>query len=198
MLRLFHNIIESIFPLRDSARSIVNLTNKDMDRYLSLVKVQNVSVLLSYKEPIIRHLITEAKFHNNTHAQSLLAYALKTHLVSHQLTEHILIPIPLSSQRKRQRGYNQVTEILKRTKMANLIENILIRHSHTAPQTSLDRNARLKNVQTAFSLRDPDKISGQHIIIIDDVLTTGATLSSAAKIINATCPASLTLIALAH
>ncbi|MFA6585807.1 MAG: phosphoribosyltransferase family protein [Candidatus Paceibacterota bacterium] len=105
--------------------------------------------------------------------------------------EPILIPIPLSPKRHRERGYNQAELICKELMKVNdlrhgvnmqLEKNILIKIKETEHQANIkERKDRLKNLSGSFAVKNGETIKGRNIILIDDVLTTGATLSEAKK-----------------
>jgi ComF family protein len=99
-------------------------------------------------------------------------------------TVSLIVPVPLHSSRLRQRGYNQaaafgqgIAELLG----VPLRENILLRLQATRTQTRKTRDERWQNVDSVFSVSDPASIENKHILLVDDVLTTGATLESAAR-----------------
>ncbi len=78
---------------------------------------------------------------------------------------------------------------------------MLVRTRHTPPQTELDRAQRLKNLHGAFTINArgvPNTISSLHILLLDDVMTTGTTLRSAKAALATLRPASITCVALAH
>ena len=95
-----------------------------------------------------------------------------------------LIPIPLSQQRQRQRGYNQSTEIAKgiseRTRIP-VIEKAVKRQVFVESQTKKSFWERRDNVEGVFQLVDPAIIAGKHLLVIDDVMTTGATITACAR-----------------
>lgn len=95
-----------------------------------------------------------------------------------------LVPVPLTRKRIIKRGYNQSVEIARGIKSITglpIIENAVKRTHFSESQTHKDQWSRLKNVENAFQLCHPEKLSNQHILLIDDVMTTGATLTSLAK-----------------
>ena len=98
----------------------------------------------------------------------------------------LLTPIPLHSTRKRWRGFNQA-EILCKVLSAELnlpIADVLQRKKITKTQKDLKKDARLKNIQDAFSINPQSEIRNKQFLLIDDVTTTGATLLEAAKILK--------------
>lgn len=110
----------------------------------------------------------------------------------------ILIPIPLSTKRYRERGYNQAELICKELIKINnlrhgvdiknnfrLENNILIKPKETEHQARIENRAeRLKNIIGSFAIKSEETIKGRNIILIDDITTTGATLNEARKILK--------------
>ena len=99
----------------------------------------------------------------------------------------IIIPVPMHKKKLRQRGYNQVDTFGK--ELANIFKieynkDILIRTKYNKSQTTKNRKQREKNIRGAFEINNIDKAVGKHIAIVDDVITTGATLENCCKIIN--------------
>ncbi len=95
-----------------------------------------------------------------------------------------LIPLPLHRARLRSRGYDQALELarpLSRAFGIPLIDGILMRQRATAPQSLLDAAARKRNLRGAFVVKKALATSLDHVVLIDDVMTTGATLHAAAK-----------------
>ncbi len=92
-------------------------------------------------------------------------------------------PVPLHPKRKRERGYNQ-SELLARLlarQIATPYCDTLVRTRSTLPQVGLTDSQRLENVRKAFRRVNPQQIRAQRILLIDDVMTTGATVGSAAQ-----------------
>jgi ComF family protein len=95
----------------------------------------------------------------------------------------LVVPVPLHPKRKRERGYNQ-SELLARLlarQIAIPYDNALARIRSTLPQVGLTDSQRLENLRKAFSCVNPQQVSGLRILLIDDVMTTGATVASAAQ-----------------
>lgn len=96
----------------------------------------------------------------------------------------VLVPVPLHPRRARERGYNQALLLARRLERAwgvPVVADALIRAVPTRPQTDLDAAARRRNVRDAFAVRRPALIAGRHVVLVDDVLTTGATAGECAR-----------------
>src|SRR3989344_1377882 len=101
----------------------------------------------------------------------------------------VLIPIPLSGKRYRERGYNQAELICRKLVEINpdfkLENNILIKPKDTEHQARIkDRRARLENIVGSFAVKNEHLIKNRNIILIDDITTTGATLNEARKVLK--------------
>jgi ComF family protein len=93
----------------------------------------------------------------------------------------LLIPLPLFPARERKRGYNQsavLCEGIAEVLHIPIGYNIIIRPEHTETQTRKGRIERWKNIEGKFILTNPGIIAGKHVLLVDDVITTGATLES--------------------
>lgn len=93
----------------------------------------------------------------------------------------IIIPVPLHEKKLKKRGYNQSEYFAKGlSKSTNLpcIVNVLFRKTHSETQTKKSRFNRWENVSEIFDLRDGERIKNKHILLVDDVITTGATLEA--------------------
>jgi ComF family protein len=163
--------------------------------------------LLPYRNPLIQAAIIEAKFHDARAAQVALGAVLAIYLrplvqKDSFLGRHVLIPIPLSKERQRSRGYNQVERVcsIAAQRLGTPIEvegSLLVRTRDTSPQTSLGGAARHQNLIGAFQLSstpDPDAT----YILVDDVLTTGSTLTAALVAFKSAGIERIIPIALAH
>lgn len=139
--------------------------------------------LLPFNNPLARAAIHEAKYHGNARAEEFLALALAEYLrdADDGFTKPIIVPVPLGKERRKERGFNQVEEIIKLVaKECDMAVDttLLERTRETASQVSLPRRAREENMRGAFGATHPADPSHTYIVI-DDVLTTGATLQAA-------------------
>lgn len=181
MLDIFTYLFDSLFPPH---KSVVLLRKVTRDAFLNLLEprlVGKIKALTNYDEPFIKAAITANKFHDSKKAAILLGALLTDWCSDKTSTETLFVPIPLSKERAKERGYNQVTRILEHTDAASLhIYPLLHRTINTKPQTSLPRKERLQNVRGIFSTTEyPDIQKYTKIIVVDDVITTGATLEEA-------------------
>lgn len=102
--------------------------------------------------------------------------------------------MPLSRARLRERGFNQAHELAKALKPSKLAHGVLLRIADTAPQRTLPRHERLRSVEHAFAV-DPLQhaaVCGKKIVLLDDVMTTGASLHRAAMVLRAAGAAHIT------
>jgi len=114
-----------------------------------------------------------------------------------------LIPVPLYVDRLKQRGFNQSLELAKHIGKAldiPVYKFLLIRTRATPKQSGLDRRAREKNIRGAFKLHteaNNTKLTGKHLAIVDDVVTTGSTTREAARILQRISPALISVVTIA-
>ncbi len=140
-------------------------------------------VIADYGWPL-DHLVTGLKFRAQLPLAAWLAGRLADALIaSPGGMPELLLPVPLSPARLRSRGYNQAWEITRRLGRhlgIPVCADELHRLRDNPAQATLDRAERLANLHGAFAVTDPTRIAGRHIGVIDDVMTTGATLGEIA------------------
>lgn len=96
----------------------------------------------------------------------------------------VIVPVPLAKKRERTRGYNQSLMISNGIAEATGLpveKRALKRNAFVESQTRKNRWERLENVDEVFELRKPDRVAGRHVLIVDDVITTGATITACAR-----------------
>ena len=135
-----------------------------------------------------------------------LAEYLATRLIEQErakelMTEaQVLVPVPLYPTRQLSRGYNQAAVFAARLqKLCGVdLSESLIRIRDTETQTHFrSRARRIQNMKDAFALESPRQIRGRHVILVDDVMTSGATLRAAARALKQGGPASVSALVLA-
>jgi ComF family protein len=122
-------------------------------------------------------LVHALKFRGELALAPLLAKLLKKGISVDGID--CVIPVPLSAERLRQRGYNQAVEIARHVMPGKLEVDLCVRHRHSAPQIDLPWEERQRNVRGAFRCRRA--LAGACVAVVDDVMTTGATLDEIAR-----------------
>lgn len=133
-------------------------------------------------DDVMRFLITQLKFQQRYKHARLLGTLLANYLAETTELAECIIPIPLHPKRYRQRGFNQSIEIARHLSNQLAIPldlNSCVRQKDTPHQTGLPAKQRRKNIKNAFSVIKP--LHYQHIAIVDDVMTTGATAEALAQ-----------------
>jgi ComF family protein len=116
-------------------------------------------------------------------------------------TVEVVVPVPLHPVRERQRGLNQAAVLaraLARARGLRLEARALARVRPTETQTHLDRAERRENLKGAFRARRPDAVAGKRVLLVDDVLTTGSTLSECAGVLKEAGAAAVRVLTLAR
>lgn len=138
-------------------------------------------------EGVIREAIHSFKYRNVFAAKRELASLLAEYVEAHPLPGNVIVPVPLHPRRLRSRGYNQAALLCRELgKMVGLPVNqaLLARSLDTHPQArSASRQERQQNVSLSF--RSAGDSRGLSIILVDDVVTTGATMSACAEVLKA-------------
>lgn len=112
-----------------------------------------------------------------------------------------IVPLPLSKKKQRQRGYNQCDYIAEGLSIKTgipVIKECIVRTKANETQTHKNRDERWKNVEGIFMLAKPEEIEGKHILLIDDILTTGATLTNCATAIHEGCDCRISILTLGY
>jgi competence protein ComFC len=138
---------------------------------------------------IVRRVILAFKYGRQAHLRHLVARWLFAAVDDDRLRERrfdVIIPVPLHPARERERGFNQATLLaeLLRSNMSIQMKPMLERTRYTTTQTAFDRAERMENLHGAFRLRKSADVRKLHVLLIDDVLTTGSTLSECARVLK--------------
>jgi ComF family protein len=112
----------------------------------------------------------------------------------------LVLPLPLSRERLAERGFNQALLLARALAPAKSQASLLLRVRHTRAQSELDRNARLHNVQGAFAVEPLRQaaVRGKRVALVDDVMTSGASLFAAAQVLREAGATSVTGLVLAR
>ena len=146
------------------------------------------SFLFFNKGGSVQHLIHLLKYKNKketgVYLGNLFGYELKESPLFNNID--IIIPIPLHPRKERKRGYNQsfcIASGMSASMNKPVEKGNLVRVVHTSSQTKKSRYDRWINVKDIFTVKNPEAIRGKHILLVDDVLTTGATLEASATVL---------------
>jgi ComF family protein len=135
------------------------------------------------KETRMQYLMHQVKYKGNKDLGRQLGYLVGRSLSESERFKRIdaLIPLPLFEAKEKKRGYNQsailcegVAEMMK----LEILNDVVIRRQHTETQTKKGRIERWQNIEGKFEVTKPEKISNKNILLVDDVITTGATLEA--------------------
>lgn len=133
--------------------------------------------------------IFQLKYYGKTHIGKELGRMLGAELISSDFLKDIdyIVPVPLHPKKLKKRGFNQCSLIAEGIKDMTGIEvsdEVLIRTSEGNSQTTKNRSERWESLKHAFEVAHPEKLSGKHILLIDDVITTGATIEASANALS--------------
>lgn len=154
-------------------------------RFFGKVKVEHASSFLHFeKKTITQRLLHEIKYNGKKELGKMLGRFFGSELKQSRLNEiDIILPVPLHPNRLKTRGYNQSEWIamgLAESMGKPLVTDALVRDVETNTQTQKSAFERWENVDGIFSLALPERVSGKHVLIVDDVVTTGSTIEACA------------------
>lgn len=168
-------------PLTNFCNEENNLTEKVFQGRIS---IENASSYLFFKKKgIVQKLIHQLKYKNRQEIGTLIGFWIGAELKNSTRFKNLdcIIPVPIHSKKLKIRGYNQLTTFGK--SISNVleipfIEDQLLKTVHTNTQTYKQRVERWVNVNQIFSIKNKSALENKHILLIDDVITTGATLEA--------------------
>lgn len=177
----------------DCKKKIIRVVSKQIDVTPSFS--MTVFAISDYKDPLKKLILAKSW------SDSLASYQMgellweMTHIQN--LDYDVIVPIPLHWTRYAWRGFNQAHEIARviSTKKKVPIKYLIKRHKQTVYQSAIPSTARIENVKDAFVLNDAyaQLYEGKHILLVDDLMTTGSTLRSAAKVLLKLKPRRITV-----
>ena len=216
-MSFLNTILNLVFPINCicCGKNNVNLCIKCMSSFPEAEResLEWVFPLYDYRHPPVKKAIRLLKYKGKREFAKIFAEIiygrimeeLSDFIIFNNFQKPILMPIPLSKKRIRERGFNQTSlicaELVKLDKNQNFIleKNILTKIKNGEHQANIEnRQERLKNIVGSFSVKNPESIKGGNIILIDDVTTTGATLNEAKKTLRKAGAKKIIAFAVAH
>lgn len=180
--------------------------NEVTEKFYGRIEIENGGSLLRFtKSGRVQELIHQLKYRGNSeigiHLGRMYGEILKENNAFE--TVDLIIPVPLHPKKEKQRGYNQsdmIAQGMAQTLFIPWQRDILIRTEYTTSQTKKSNFDRFENVKNAFNIAKPNVIKYKHILLVDDVLTTGATLEACAlKLLEIEgCKVSIAVLAIAE
>lgn len=189
---MFSKLLSLLFPETDYEKIAGSLEQLE-PRPLAARSQNNLQVLTCarYDNPEVKAAIKVLKKHGTKHSAQLLAQLLHDVLLEELSNEFIwdpnetlIVPMPISPKRMRERGFNQIEKILSslpESLKTLSAPDVLRRTRDTQMQKALSREERLKNVENSFAVVNPNRVRGKRVVLVDDVLATGATMAEATK-----------------
>ena len=161
-------------------------------RFYGRVKIEAAAAGFYFnKHSIIQLLIAQLKYHGDLKSGKFLGRQIGIQLINSGRFDNVqaIVPVPLNAIKEKKRGYNQsfiIAQGIAQEFNRPILNDLLIRSVNTETQTKKNRISRFKNMQGVFEIDEYNLKSFRHILLIDDVITTGATLES--------CSATLLLV----
>ena len=156
-------------------------------RLTGKIPFEQATSLLEYRQASrTRNIVHAMKYHGNDELCVMMGRQMGLDLLKSSRFDDVdlLVPVPLHWWRRLQRGYNQ-SELLCRGIACNFQRPIeshaLVRHRYTQKQSLQTKRQRALNVEGVFRVRHPEKLAGHHILLVDDVVTTGSTTISCGR-----------------
>jgi len=188
-MKIFKNILAVLFPQKCLGckkeneilcpNCLLKISRPDTP-YLN-----GVHIAANYQDLVLKKALWMLKYQGIKQLAKPLAELIKERMWKKLETgDWLIVPVPLSKNKLRHRGYNQA-ELIAKELSDNVRADILFKKFHTKSQVEVkDKEERLANIIGSFAIKNPEKIKGKKIILIDDVLTTGATMREAKKVLK--------------
>jgi ComF family protein len=165
-----------------------NLKEHEMHRaFYGIVPFEfGASLLYFRKKGIAQQLMHNLKYKNQQEIGTFLGDIFSNNVLDLPVFNAIdvIIPVPLHKKRLHERGYNQVTtfcEALEKNLAIPIIDSVLVKSINLKSQIQKSKENRLETNKNVFSIENAHKIEGKHILLVDDIFTTGATIEACAK-----------------
>ena len=168
-------------------------TNKYFKKHLYIFKYEGI-----IKERLIKYKFNE----KNYIYKAFVKFMLKNKKICDFLKNYdIIIPVPIHTKRRMERGYNQsaliAKAISKKIPQIDYLEDVLIKKINNKPQSTKNKSERKNNVIGAYYMKNKEKINNKKILLLDDIYTTGNTVNECCKILQSANPKCIDVITIA-
>lgn len=161
-----------------------------LSKFPSIIPIVFAYSICPYKKGTLPHkLIHEFKYRSRPEIAFWLGEWMGKKFLENFTSQSIvdyIVPIPLTKERQKKRGYNQAEKIADGISTITgipVLNNLLVRKKFIVSQTKLNVSGRKENVKNSFGIKDDSMFNGKHFLIVDDVLTTGATVLEVVKLL---------------
>lgn len=164
--------------------------------------IHKATALLHFqKGELVQEMVHRLKYKNEGFIGKSLGVHYGTELIQYDFlnTIDLILPIPIHKSKSKIRNYNQsalIAEGISKVSGIPTSDSVLIKFAKTPSQTEKTREERIKNLFHTFKVGKPEKIEGKHILLVDDILTTGSTLEAAGSLLlEYNCKVSIAVVA---
>jgi len=177
--------------------------NQVLQVFTGRIKLENAAAFCYYKKDgSIQKLIHQMKYHGYANIGTFLGKLYGSRLIENPAYKNIdsIIPIPLHRKKQKKRGFNQAEKFadgLAESMHILVNKNIVSRVKASSTQTKKGRYDRWENVQEIFQIKNPDLHEGKHFLLVDDVITTGATMEACLQALQVIPDVKLSVAAIA-
>jgi len=181
----------------------LNPRNEAVKKFYGKIDIQFASAFLYFnKKGMVQELIHNLKYKGHQEIGTVLGnwYAEDLKELQLEIPFDAVIPVPLHKRKFKERGYNQVTTFGKAIASGfeiPFVENVLIRKLYTKTQSKKNLLGRSENIENIFDVKFSESNHNKHFLIVDDVLTTGATLEACSKALQKIPGAKISIICMA-
>ncbi len=208
--------LDFLFPRKPEVLNLESFSSGELLSILSPATAEedeSVIALFDYKDSLARDMVWELKYGGNRKIAEKLGAAIYDTICDELYekgllkvdTRPVIVPIPISDRRRFERGWNQTELLAEAVKKCDedmrfkYLPRQLVKFVHTESQTQTSGRAeREENIKNSMRVLNPSKVEGRHIILIDDVCTTGATFKEAKRALKEAGAAQILCVAITH